>query len=266
MRRVLALVRARWLVAMSYRLDTFFSFIGLIVAIVPLYFVSHALQPMMTSAIRVEAPEYFGFLMVGIITFTFVQASVNELHAALTTEIGTGSFEALVATPTSLPVLLAGMVGQAFSMNTIRALFLLLFAWVLGAHIVWTQGLTAIGVLALIVMAYLPLGVFAAALVMAFRTTGPYPSAVIGLSALMGGVYYPTTVIPSWLERVSVFVPLTYGLRSLRRALLDGAPLAASARDLAVLAGFAIVLSIASLAAFSAALRYARHAGTLAQY
>lgn len=266
MRSVLALVRARWLVALSYRLDTFFAFVGMIVAIVPLYFISHALQPMMTNAIRIEAPEYFGFLMVGLITYTYVQASVNELHGVLSTEIGTGSFEALVATPTSLPVLLAGMVGQAFTMNTIRAILVLILSWVLGAHVVWMRGLEAIGVLVLIVLAYLPLGVFAAALVLAFRTTGPYPSAVIGISALMGGVYYPTTVIPSWLERVSVFVPLTYGLRSLRRALLDGAPLAASARDLAVLVGFAIVLSIASLAAFSAALRYAKRAGTLAQY
>lgn len=266
MRRALALVRARWLIAMSYRLDTFFSFVGLIVAVVPLYFISHALQPMMTSAIRVEAPEYFGFMMIGIITYTYVTTSVNELHGVLSSEIGTGSFEALVATPTSLPALLAGMVGQAFTMNTIRALFLLVFAWALGAHIVWTQGLAALGVLALIIMAYLPLGVFAAALVMAFRTTGPFPSAVTAVSVLMGGVYYPTTVIPSWLERVSVFVPLTYGLRPLRRALLDGAPLAASARDLAILAGFAIVLSLASFAAFSAALRYAKRAGTLAQY
>jgi ABC-2 type transport system permease protein len=265
-RKVLALVRVRWLVALSYRLDTFFSFVSLIVAIVPLYFVSHALQPIMTSAIHVEAPEYFGFLMIGIITYTFVQVSVSELHGALATEIGTGSFEALVATPTRLPALLAGMVGQAFTMNTIRALFLLTFAWALGAHVVWARGLAAAGVLVLIIMAYLPFGVFAAALVLAFRTTGPFPSAIIGISALMGGVYYPTTVIPSWLERVSVFVPLTYGLRSLRRALLDGAPIAASARDLAVLAGFAIVLSIASLAAFAGALRYARHAGTLAQY
>jgi ABC-2 type transport system permease protein len=265
-RKVLALVRARWLVALSYRLDTFFSFVSLIVAIVPLYFVSHALQPLMTKAIHVEAPEYFGFLMIGIITFTFVQVSVSELHGVLSAEIGTGSFEALVATPTRLPALLAGMVGQAFTMTTIRALFLLTFAWALGAHVIWARGLAAAAVLVLIIMAYLPLGVFAAALVLAFRTTGPFPSAVMGISALMGGVYYPTSVIPSWLERVSMFVPLTYGLRSLRRALLDGAPIAASARDLAVLAGFAIVLLIVSMAAFAGALRYARHAGTLAQY
>ncbi len=266
MRRVVALVRARWLVALSYRLDTFFSFASLIVGIVPLYFISHALQPMMTNAIRIESPEYFGFLIVGIITYTFVQTAVGELHGVLSTEIGTGSFEALVATPTRLPTLLTGMVGQGLTMTTIRAVFLLAVAWAFGAHVIWANAIAALGVLVLVVLAYLPLGVFAAALVLAFRTTGPFPTAILTLSALMGGVYYPTSVIPSWLERVSVFVPLTYGLRPLRRALLEGAPLAASARDLGILIVFIVVLSTASLIAFAGALRYAKRAGTLAQY
>ena len=61
-------------------------------------------------------------------------------------------------------------------------------------------------------------------------------------------------------------MPLSYGLRALRRTLLDGAPLAASARDLTVLAASTAVLLTASLIAFSLALRHAKHAGTLAQY
>jgi hypothetical protein len=61
-------------------------------------------------------------------------------------------------------------------------------------------------------------------------------------------------------------VPLSYGLRALRRTLLDGAPVAASARDLAILGGGALALLAISLIVFSYALRYAKHAGTLAQY
>jgi len=262
----MALVRASWLTALSYRLETFFSFFSLFVAIVPLYFISHALQPVMASAIRVEAPQYFGYLMIGVITYTFVGTAVNSLHSALSTEISTGSFEALVSTPTRLPVLLAGMIGQPFSINTLRAAVLFGLACVFGARVVWTSLPPALGILVLTILAYLPLGIFAASLVLAFRTTGPIPTGILTISALMGGVYYPTTVIPSWLERVSTFVPLAYGLRALRRTLLDGAPLATSARDLTVLVVSTVVLFGASLVAFSYALRHAKRAGTLAQY
>jgi len=80
------------------------------------------------------------------------------------------------------------------------------------------------------------------------------------------GVYYPTTVIPSWLHDVSGLVRLTYGLRALRRSVLDRAPLDAIASDLGILSAFAVVLLGSSLVVFAGALRYARRAGTLAQY
>ena len=40
---------------------------------------------------------------------------------------------------------------------------------------------------------------------------------MLAASTLLGGVYYPTTVIPSWLASASEFVPLGYGLRALRQ-------------------------------------------------
>jgi ABC-2 type transport system permease protein len=113
---------------------------------------------------------------------------------------------------------------------------------------------------------YLPVGILASALVLAFRTTGPLPGLVLSVSGLLGGVYFPPDVVPSWLRWVSWFVPLTYGLRSIRRSLLGGAPLSASAFDLAVLAVAIVVLMTVSLAAFGWALRYAKRVGTLAQY
>jgi ABC-2 type transport system permease protein len=260
------MTRANWLTALSYRVDTFFSFLGLFVTVIPVYFVSRALQPVMANTIKGEAPEYFGFLIVGWVAFSFTNLAVTGLHGALSGEISTGSFEALMGTPTPLVSILAGMLGQAMTMNMIRAFVILTFAILFGVHIVWGSALTGVGILILIVLSYLPFGIFAAALVLGFRSTGPFPNAVLVGSALLGGVYYPTQVIPSWLERLSVLVPLKYGLKSLRRTLLDGAPLRASAPDLAILVALTAVGFVVSFVAFTWALRYAKKAGTLAQY
>jgi ABC-2 type transport system permease protein len=264
--KALAIVRANWLTALSYRLETFFSFLGIFVAVVPIYFVSHALQPMMAKTISSEAPEYFGFLLIGWVGFSFVGLAVNGLPGALGGEISTGSFEALMSTPTPLAALLAGMIGQGLSMNVLRCAVILGFGTLFGLHLVWSSLPIAIGIMALILLSYLSFGIFSAALVLGFRTTGPFPTLVVGTSALFGGLYYPTHVIPSWLERLSLLVPATYGLRSLRRTLLDGAPLASVLPDLAVLAGLTIVGLALSLFIFKLALRYATKAGTLAQY
>jgi ABC-2 type transport system permease protein len=118
----------------------------------------------------------------------------------------------------------------------------------------------------LIVLAYVPFGILGAAAVLAFRTTGPLPAVVLTGSAFLGGVYYPTEVIPSWLEQLSAVIPLTYGLRALRRTFLEGLPLGSVSGDLAILVGFIVVLMGASVLLFGKALKYARRTGSLALY
>ena len=63
-----------------------------------------------------------------------------------------------------------------------------------------------------------------------------------------------------------MLVPLKYGLTSLRRTWLEGAPLSASFADLGILIGMILIGFALSAAAFTLALRYAKRVGTLAQY
>lgn len=266
MHKLLALTRADGLTVFSYRLQTIVWMGGLLVTIVPLYFVAQALQPVMTNSIATEGQQYFGFLLVGIIAFLLLATSVNALPEAIQSGIRRGTLEAMLATPTPLPVLLAGMMGFPLLLTIMRAAIMLISAWVLGAHVVWARALPAFGILVLIVLAHIPFAVLSASLILAFKTAGPFPTGVVTVSALLGGVYYPTQVIPSWLHYVSAFLPLTYGLRALRRTLLDRASLSILAPDLLMLIALIVALFVTSLVVFSWALRYARRAGTLAQY
>ena len=266
MRKIFALIRASWLHVLSYRLQMVFTIGSLLLGVVPLYLISQALQPMMASSVKGEGGQYFAFLIVGLLTYAFIATAAGALHASLAKEISTGGLEALLSTPTSLPVLMAGMIGQAFTHTAFRALILLVASWALGAQLVWSAMLVSLGILTLVIIAYTAIGIMAASLVLAFKTTGPLPSLILGFSALLGGVYYPTTSIPSWLQPFAEWVPLTYGLRPLRQTLLQGATLQTIGTDVAILTGFTVVLMGVSLVAFSAALQYAKKKGTLAQY
>lgn len=266
MRKVLALVRASWKAAMSYRIRSVLSLASLIVSIVPLYYIAKAIQPIAAGAIDTQGGQYFGFLIVGMVTLSFIATSVNALPATVNSGIASGTLEALLSTPTSVPTLLAGLVGYPLLWAMLQALVLLTGGRLFGIEYAWERLLPSLGIIVLIIMAYLPIGIIAAALVLSFRTAGPLSSLVILVSGLLGGVYYPTHVIPSWIQQISDFVPLTYGLRALRRTLLEGMAPSAVWGDLAVLLLFIAVLAAISAWAFSLSLRYARRAGTLAQY
>jgi ABC-2 type transport system permease protein len=266
MREALAMTRASWLAAASYRLGMVFSVVGLLVAVVPLYFVADALQPVVAEAIAGEGRQYFGFLVVGTLAFSFLATAVTSLPGAIGSGIRTGTLEALLTTPVRLPTLLAGLTLYDLLWTAARAALLLAFGWALGAQIAWQGLLLSLGVLALIVLAYLPFGLVAAALVLAFRTAGPLPQVVLVVSGLLGGVYYPTHVIPSWIRVVSDAVPLTYGLRALRRTLLEGASLRDVAGDLTMLVALTAGLMAVGAVALRAGMRHARRSGTLARY
>ncbi len=266
MRSVLALLRASWLTATSYRLRILISFFGLILGVVPLYFVADALDPMVQNSIQAESDQYFSFILVGMIIFTFVSTAVSTLPGTISAGITTGTLEALISTRTRLPTLLIGMIAFPLIWTSIRGAIMLIAGAALNAQIVWSSVPAALLVTALIVLAHLPFGVLGAAMILAFRTAGPLAQGVLFLSGALGGVYYSATSIPSWLQSVSTLMPLTYGLRALRQVLLLGEPLSAVGSDLAILMAFVVLLLLVSGFTFVLAFQYARKAGTLAQY
>jgi len=57
----------------------------------------------------------------------------------------------------------------------------------------------------------------------------------------LGGVSVPVRTLPTWLQVVAHALPMTYSVEALRAAMTGGSPTIA-ALDLAVLAGFTILL------------------------
>lgn len=266
MRECLALVRAAWQTESSYRLNMALSLASLAFVVVPLYFVSNALQPMMASSISPESAGYFEFTLIGALAFALISTSVTALPSAIGASIGRGTLEAFLATPTHPALLLAGMSAYPVLWSLARAGVLLLAGLLLGVHLAWTNALTSALILILLIVAYGAIGLIGSSLVIAFRTTGPLLSGIITASAFLGGVYYPARVIPLSLQGLSKVIPLTYGLRALRQAALRGESVGAVSGDLVVLAGQTAALLLIGTVAVRAALRHARRTGTLSQY
>ena len=262
----LALTLASWRTARSYRFSFALSFVSLAVTIVPVYFVANALQPFMASVIAPEGREYFGFVLIGTAVLTLVSTALSSFAGAVSGGLSSGFFEALMVTPTPLSGLLAGQTGYAFAWAFARSVLLIFAGSLLGAQAHWLRLPEALILTALIVVAYCGIGLIAAAFVVSFRTSAAIPQGVLVLSTLLGGVYFPTSVLPPGLAPLAEWLPLTPGLRALRQTLLLGYPLSATAGDLLQSAGLASVASIVGVLAVRFAFSYARRAGSLSQY
>jgi ABC-2 type transport system permease protein len=266
MREALALLRVGWLSAASYRLNLVFSLLGLGVSLVPIYFIAQALQPVTAASISNEGGQYFGFLAVGLAVFFLVSSALMSLPGAIGGGIASGTLEALLATPAPLWRVLVGLISFDLMWAVIRALCLLVASAILGVGYHLSGFPVALLALFLTVAAYFGLSLGLAAMILVFRTVGPLGSGMLAASGLLGGAYYSTTVIPSWIQQLSVVVPLTYGLRVMRKAILAGDPLSALGADLTAVGIEAALLMLIGGVCFAAALRHARGQGSLGQY
>ena len=265
-RAALALTHASWRTARSYRFSFVLSFVSLAVTIVPVYFVAKALQEFMAPVISSEGRDYFGFVLIGTAILTLVSAAVSSFASVVSGGLSSGFFEALLVTPTPLGLLLAGQTGYSFGWATARAILLIGAGLLLGVDVHWLRVPEALLVTTLLVGAYAGVGLIGAALVVSFRTNAAIPQGAVVASTLLGGVYFPASVLPPAIAPIAEWVPLTPGLRALRQALLLGYPLSTIGGDLLQLAGLALGCAIAGAVSLRAAFRYAKKAGSLGQY
>jgi len=263
MRSILALLRATWISATSYRIATLLSVVSILASIVPVFFMAKAVEPIARASISLEGSDYFGFVVIGIAASYVLLSATGAIPSALSSNIGSGTFEALMVTRTPLPVVIIGLAAYPVMQSLINAAVVVMGAVVFGVRIDFLMLPAVVVIVLLLIAAHAAIGLIAAALVLVFRTSGPLITAVVAGSNLLGGVFYSTSAIPGWLQSLSVLIPLTYALRATRRLLLADASLADVSGDVAMLALLAVIgLAIGALA-FGAAMRHARRAGTL---
>ena len=83
---------------------------------------------------------------------------------------------------------------------------------------------------------------------------------------LLGGVYFPITVLPAWLQKISAFLPVTYAIRSLEMAVYQGTSLQDLSAPVTKLLVFAACLLPLGILSFRWALQKARKEGSLGWY
>jgi len=257
--REIALMKRYWLwelVWVIYGIVTSLSvaYIGLAVPIIS----GTATDPAQTS-------RFVLYLLVGTIAWRFMGLVFENIAEIIAWERWEGTIEYTFMAPvprlTHLAGMAAGTIVRAlvFSVTTLFAVMLFVPVDLSHANV-----LSALVMLGVGTIAFMGLGIASAVFPLLWTEKGLQMAYIVqAVVLLVSGVYYPTTVLPAWLQALSVVSPATYVIEGMRRALLDGSDLAALVPQVwpALLVG---VVSIpVGLRAFVAAERYAKRTGRL---
>jgi ABC-2 type transport system permease protein len=154
-----------------------------------------------------------------------------------------------------------------FVMTTFRVIGYLLLGYLLFGIRMHAGGWAgAVLILPLAIASFVGIGVLSAAFILYFKRGDPIQFFLVAVSGLLGGVFYPPEVMPSWLAALSELLPITHALRGIRACLLQGSTPFEVWPEIRALLLFVLILVPLGLAAFALALRKARDEGSLVSY
>jgi ABC-2 type transport system permease protein len=119
-------------------------------------------------------------------------------------------------------------------------------------------------VLAASLLSFSGLGILSASYLLMFKRGNPAKWLLIGLWGIAGGMLFPVTILPDWLQIIAALNPMTYALNAMRAALLGGAGISQLLQPIEILLAFAVVLLPLSISVFSWTLNRTKATGTLA--
>lgn len=211
--------------------------------------------------------DYFSFVILGIAMGGYFSTGLTSFAQALRQAQISGTLEATLMTPLPVWQLIVGSALWSYLLTSFRVMVYLLFGAIfLSLDLSRANVAAALLILLLSVLSFASIGVMVAALIMVIKRGDPLTAVLANSANLLGGVFYPVAILPTGLQWLAACLPLTYALRGLRLAVLEGATWTAVAPDLLALALFCLLLGPLSLWLFATAVDYARNQGSLTHY
>jgi ABC-2 type transport system permease protein len=208
--------------------------------------------------------SYFAFSLVGFVFLDYLNAALDTFDRSLEDARDSGTLEHLLVTQTSLPVFVAGSAIYPFAATTLRiAVYVAWAALLFGFPVHAANWFAVFAVLLVALLAFSGLGILSASYLLIFKRGNPAKWFFLGISSVAGGMLFPVSILPDWLQVIAYLNPITYALEAMRAALLGGATLVAIWHPLTILLLFAAVLLPISMSVFAWALQRTKITGTL---
>jgi len=251
-------------IARTYRSPFVLEIIEALFGAAMFYYVARFVDSPQLRASLPQGSSYFAYSLVGFVFFDYLHAALDSFDRSLEEARDSGTLEPLLVTQAPLPIILVGSAIYPFVATTAR--IAIYFAWgaaLFGFPLRAANWLSALLVLAATLLAFSGLGILSCAYLLLFKRGNPAKWFFLGVSSVVGGMLFPVSILPDWLQVVARLNPVTYALDAMRAALLEGAAFSQISSALLVLLLFAAFLLPSSVWIFSWVLRRTKMTGTL---
>lgn len=259
-----AFLKRDFLAEVSYRLAFLMRVVGMITSLLAFYFMTKMMDP---NAEGLNGIPPFNWLLIGVAFQFYFSTALFAFSRRIRSEQMLGTLEAMLVSPTPTSLVIFSSAAFDFTYGLFRVILLLLFATLVFGVTLHTNSMTAVALGVLLTMlSSTGVGILAASFILYFKRGDPINFMISGATTFLGNVFFPSEQLPEWIRFASDYMPITWSLRVVRGALLEGKPFGELSGELLRLTALTVVLLPAGLICSRYAIRRAKREGTLIQY
>ncbi len=266
-KKPLAFIKKDFLLESSYKLSFIFRFFAVFVSVLTFFFIDKLFGHKMVSHLEEFGVNYFSSVLLSMAFFSYVGVGLGSFSSRIRSEQMQGTLETVLLTPTKISTILFSLALWNLLFATLdMAIYIALGRFLFKISFANINILSTFVIFLLTVFSFSGLGILSASFIMVFKRGNPVGWIINNLEGLISGVYFPITVMPSWLQFLAKCFPITHAIRAVELAVYKGYSVSQLTKEIGFLLLFSVLLLPLSFVAFKYALKKARQQGSLMQY
>lgn len=265
--KIYVLMRREFLEELSYKFNFILEILTILTLSSIFYFISKIFTGGTTPVLASYHGDYFSFVLIGLAFTGYINTGLSAFTATIRNEQMLGTLEFIISTPTSISLILFSRLLWKFFYSTINASIFFIFGIIFLNASYTNVNYPAIPVIVVMsVIAFNGLGMISAGFILIFKRGDPINMLLGFAASLLGGVFFPIEILPSILQKISAFIPITYALRLMRNACIRGYSMRELMPDMLILFVLCVLFAVIGYLFFSYAVKRTRMDGTLSHY
>jgi ABC-2 type transport system permease protein len=266
LKKAYAFIKRDFQIETSYTINFLITAANSVFPLILFFFIGKLVNPAAAELERYGG-NYFAFSLIGLAFARYFQLALSSFSESIQRAQLTGCLEAMFGSQT--PPQVCVLLSSLYSLITSAVqLFIIFGAGIVVFHFDLSNMnlLSAFVVFALSLLIFLCFGLISASGIIVLKKGDPLGWLLTSSNFILGGAFFPTAVMPEWLEKISLFVPARYSLDALRLTMLRGYSLSGVSEQVFILGMVTLILLPLSIRLFLLSVEKAKKDGSLAYY
>ena len=232
LKKAAAFLKKDFLMESSYRLAFLSNFFGILVGILSYFFINKLFAGQIAPHLAPFGVDYFSYVLLSTAFFGYVGVGLGSFSERIYAEQQQGTLEAIILTPTRISTILLSLSLWNLVLATVDMfIYACLAVFLFNISFANINILSAIVIFVLTILSFSALGIISSSFIAIFKRGNPLGWILGSLEGLIGGVYFPVTVLPGLMQFLAKLFPITYAINAIQLRIPELFRIAAVAGD-----------------------------------